>query len=327
MFSGSSRWQLWLSLALVVVVIILFIALVDLQTTYQLLLGADGAVLLLAAAALIAGYGLLAVRWRTLLGNRPSWTQSFHSVNLGNLANTLTPLPGDPVRILVISTTPTVSVAMSTSTAIVERLLEQLLRLAAFGGMLYLGLGIEVSARLTSASMLIVGIGFFSLVLLGHYAERISPALSTAITRIPGLGKELARRLVIDLMQGFLTAGKPRQLLIAGAQSVVIWAFFLGYHFLVLRAFDAPLSFEQSLALALASLAIVPPSAPAMPGVYQATIVAPLSVLGDIDPALLTAYAVALYIIQGLCLLVLGIWGLTRTQFNTAELMASAVEE
>jgi hypothetical protein len=88
--------------------------------------------------------------------------------------------------------------------------------------------------------------------------------------------------------------------------SVLAWALFFGYHYLVLLALDVSLTTEQMLLLTFGSLAMVPPSAPTLPGIFHAQIVIPFAALGFASSDL-TAYSIVLFAFETLWIVAFGV--------------------
>jgi uncharacterized membrane protein YbhN (UPF0104 family) len=76
------------------------------------------------------------------------------------------------------------------------------------------------------------------------------------------------------------------------------------------------------LTLAAAALVVLPPSAPAMIGVYQGVLVAFLLLFRIADSSTLTAYAILVFAVQLIIWLVLEVWGLFRTHLRLRELIS-----
>ena len=76
------------------------------------------------------------------------------------------------------------------------------------------------------------------------------------------------------------------------------------------------------LTLAAAALVVLPPSAPAMIGVYQGAMVAFLLLFRIADASTLTAYAILVFAVMLIIWLILGSWGLIRSQLNLRELIS-----
>lgn len=98
--------------------------------------------------------------------------------------------------------------------------------------------------------------------------------------------------------------------------SLGVWSFFFSFAYLVLVGINIHLPTEQMVAIALLTLAVAPPSAPGTPGLYQATIVGALSLVAGFNPVQMTAYAIAMHILQVIPLVVLGIWGSLSMNLN-----------
>lgn len=74
-------------------------------------------------------------------------------------------------------------------------------------------------------------------------------------------------------------------------------------------------------------LAILPPSTPAMIGVYQGVIVAILLPFGYFDVNTATAYALLVVGAQLVVWIVLGVLGLRRTDFKISQLSQKSLDE
>jgi hypothetical protein len=95
--------------------------------------------------------------------------------------------------------------------------------------------------------------------------------------------------------------------------SVLAGACFWAFHALALTALPLHFTPRQVLTLSLGALALATPSAPTQPGLYHASVVAPLGVLGFGETSL-TAYAVLLHAVMMACMLALGALGLALTR-------------
>ena len=121
-----------LAIIFLVVVLALF---VDWQTVLLQLKEANRKVLAVGSLSLIAGYIAYAVRWRLLLHNKAAFLPTFHASNAGNMVNTLLPLrPGDAARIFMLGRKEELPLIEVTTSIVVERWLEQIMRLAALEG-------------------------------------------------------------------------------------------------------------------------------------------------------------------------------------------------
>lgn len=306
----QSRRNAWLAVVLVVVIVVAFALVVDLRAVAAQLRAANALYLAAASAALLAGLGLHAVRWRWLLGNRPGWLRTFHAANVGHAVNVLLPLrAGEAARIVVMGQGGGPALAEVTASVVVERLLEQIMRLAALGGALVFGLGFAASPPAVAGAFAFLALAFGALLWLRRNQALVLARLPPLAGRLPRLDEARARQSLTRLLTGLEAAAAPSRLAAALALSVGAWACFWAFGVLALAALPAASQLTTLLPLSLGALAMAPASAPAQPGVYNAAIVVPLAVLG-FGETLLTAYAVVLHALLMIWMLGLGLLAL-----------------
>ena len=282
---------------------------------------ADWRYLSAAVAALVVAYILLALRWRYLLGNQPGFIPSFHSVNLSNLVNSLTPIPEIALRVLITGQGSGMTIPGATSGMLVERSLEQVMRVLAFLVALLTGYVVAInSGSIALNAGLIIGLLVLMALLLRN-AERFILWIQTQLAHFPRLDQPRVESVLTDLVTGLKMAGGPRQLTIGWLMSFAIWGAFFVFVYLVLIGLNIYLPVPQMIAISMLTLAVAPPSAPGTPGLYQATIVGALSLIAGLDLALMTTYAIMIHILQVIPLLVLGFWGVMGTNLNFRSLL------
>ena len=299
----------------------LFFWFVDLNQVIVRLRLADWRFLTASMIALVVSYILLAIRWRYLLGNQPGFIPSFHSVNVSNLVNSLTPIPEIALRVLITGRGSGMSVPGATSGMLVERSLEQVMRVLAFLIAILTGyvLAINSSSILVNAGLIV---GFLIMMaLLLRNAERFVSWIKSQLRRFPRLDQPRVENVLNDMQTGLKLAGGPKQLTIGWLMSFAIWGAFFIFAYLVLVGLNINLPVPQLLAISMVTLAVAPPSAPGTPGLYQATIVGALSLIAGLDLALMTTYAIMIHILQVLPLLILGFWGLMGTNLSLRGLL------
>lgn len=299
----------------------IFFWFVDLNQIVELLRRADWRILSAAMVALVVAYFLLALRWRYLLGNQTSLGAAFHAINLSNLVNTLTPIPELALRVLITGQSAGVTVPGATSGMLVERSLEQVMRTLAFLVALLTGyvVAINTGSLILNAALLVGVLVLMVLFLLN--AERFIAWIQDQLSRHPRLDRPPIKRALAELAIGLKMAGSPRQLTVGWLISFVIWGSMFGFAYLVLIGLNINLPVPQMVAISLLTLAVAPPSAPGMPGLYQATIVGGLSLVAGLDLALMTTFAIMVHILQVIPLLFLGFWGLISTNINLRGLL------
>ena len=313
--------QILVALLVTAVIGGLFFWFVDLDQVIDLLRLADWRFLSLSVIGLVVGNILLAVRWRYLLGNRPGSLTSFHSVNVSNLVNSLTPIPDFAVRVLITGREAGMSVPGATSGMLVERSLEQVMRVLAFLTALLTGyvVAVSTSSIYVNAGLIVIFLVLMAL-LLGN-AERFIAWIQSQLVRYPRLDQPRIERMLSELETGLKLAGGPKQLSIGWLLSFAVWGAFFVFAYLVLIGLNINLPVPQMIAVSLLTMAVAPPSAPGTPGIYQATIVGGLSLIAGLDLALMTTFAIMFHILQIIPLILLGIWGVLGTNLSLPGLL------
>ena len=316
-------WRRLIVAAVIVAITILFVLLVDLEAVAQHLLTADIRYLIAASLALILGLIAFAIRWRALMDNKPPFMVTFHAANMGQAGNILLPFrAGEAIRILVMGSSKTVSLTEATTSVVVERLFEQIMRLVTLAAAILVGIGIEISpgAALGGISFLLLGFGAVAW-LVKHQDITLEKG-TRLLSRLPRVTEKTAQQSVADLLQNLSAVSKPQQFARILFWSLITWLFFWGFFYLTLLSLGTSFGSEQQLAISLGAMALSPPSAATQPGLFHASIVVPLAALG-LNAEALTAYAVILHILEIFWIVGLAVWGLVATGSSIQDLFKS----
>ncbi len=313
----KNRNQLYRRTFIVVILIIiitaLFFLLVDVNEVWEQLVSADARYLIAASCALVLGLVAFAARWRSLLEYNPPLVFTFHASNIGHAGNMLIPFrAGEAIRILVMGSAQYVSFTAATTSVVVERLFEQLMRFIVLGLAIAIGVGLEVSPATLLSGLGLLVLGFGTVVWLVNHQDFTRIKVTRLLAKIPRVTEETAYKSISDLMQNLTAVSKPHQFMRILLISGITWLLFWGFFYLTLLALDTSFSRQQQLAISLAALALSPPSAPTQPGIFHASIVVPVAALG-FDPETLTAYAIILQAIEIFWMVGLAVWGLIAT--------------
>lgn len=312
MANGRFR-QLLIILAVILIIGMAFVWLVDLQAVGQQLAAADWRWLVAASACLLAGLLAYAVRWRLLLHSQPSLRLTFHAANIGHAGNILIPArAGEAARIVVMGRSEAVSYTAATSSFVVERLFEQLMRLLALAGAVVFGVGLEPSVGTMVGGLGVLAATFVAVRGLTSRREAVLARWPVALARLPRLTEDGVRASLTDLLENLTAVSAPPQLARIMLWSLLPWVCFFGFFYLTLLALGNAFPPEQQLAVAFGALALSPPSAPTQPGIFHASVVAPLAAIGY-NSAALTAFAVVLHILEMVWMIGLAVWGLLET--------------
>ena len=232
-------WKSLLGSVLVVALLaLLFAFFIDWQTVARQLKQVTLLSLAFASLLLILGYIAYAIRWRLLLKNIPDFSPTFHAANAGNMANTLLPLrPGDAARIFVLGSGESIPLLQVTSSIVVERWFEQIMRLASFGGAIVFGAGSAVSSGTILGSIAFLSASLLMMIWMIQRQEFVLRKFPSWLARIPRLSEEQARQGLANLINGLAGVASIRDLALVLCWSVVAWTFFWGFHYLCLLGF------------------------------------------------------------------------------------------
>jgi uncharacterized protein (TIRG00374 family) len=282
---------------------------------------ADITYLLLASVALLVGLLAYAWRWRVLLANKPGLLHTFHASNIGHAGNMLIPgRAGEPARIVVMGQDESVSVTTATSSFVVERLFEQIMRLLALGAAVAFGVELEVKAGTVIGGLAFLAAAFGGMAWLLRHQETVLQRGPKWLAKIPRLTEQRAKEWLVDLLANLAAVSEWRRLTAVSLTSLLAWGCFWGFFHLTLLALGDGFPPHQRLAVSLGAMALSPPSAPTQPGLFHASVVAPLTAVG-FQAETLTAYAVLLHILEMIWMIGLGVWGLLQTGLSLGVLL------
>lgn len=308
-----SKRGLLLMTLLIAVILFFFVRLIDFRAVGRTLQAADPRLLLLASAMLIAGMVAYAVRWRRIMADQPPFALTFHAANAGHAGNIIIPLRGGEVlRIIILGQSQYASYAEATSSYGVERVLELIMRYLALLLAILYGVGLPFNS-LTAVFTIggLAGILLLIVWLVNHPDEALTH-IPPVIGRLPLINEQQARGWVGDALNSLQSVGTPRAFALVIGLSLVTWAFWGAFFYLTLLALGDAFAAGTHLPVTLAAVALSPPSAPTQPGIFHASIVAPLAALGY-DQIALTAFAIAAHALQMVWMIGFGLYGLARS--------------
>lgn len=306
--STGVRWII--SAAAMALIVLLFPRLVDVPAALRAVQQSDGRLDLLAALAFVAGLLAYAQRWRLLLAGKPGLGETLQAANAGHAANIVLPFrAGEALRVAMLGRSAALPLAEITASVVVERGIEQLMRVLALAGALVSGLRLQLApAALIGVGGILVLLTWFAVWALRHQADILAQG-PRLLARVPRLSEARARQGLAAALAGINDAAASGQMRRALGWSVITWSCFWAFQMLTLAALNgAGLASSSWAALCLGVLFIAPPSAATQPGIYHAALVAPLALLG-FDRAGLTAFAVLLHLQQMLWMIGLALVG------------------
>ena len=250
--------------------------------------------------------------WRTLLEERATFAQSFFIINIGYLLNNLFPLrAGEIGRAVFMGNAAKISPFHVLSTIVIERAFDLLMAAILVLSTLPLALGQDWMRPVATVTLVVVVSMIGVLFLMARYRDWVHQ-------KTVQIGKRwsLIQRLVVPqvdaLLEGLAALTNPRRFLVVLALVICNWILWITIYYIGILAIAPGAPFWWAMfADSILALGVAIPSAPAALGVYEASMVAALTLVGvAYAPAL--AYAFLMHFLQFTVTAVLGFWGLAR---------------
>lgn len=320
---SASKW-IWITIAILLLVIIIFAAFVDIDALIKTMKRVHLGFYLVGVVFLVMGIALITVRWRFLLRNEPGFAPTFHANSVSYMLKLLLPVPQAVIRLTALSSTSSISVYQSAPVMMIERFLEMIMRLVALTLAIVLILDFPIwIAGVAIAAILLLAIPAF-VMWFTRNATTVVPKLIARSAQIPDMNKEKLREAMVDFQNNVSTMRAARGIIVSVGYSLAMWGLFLLFCNFGFRSLGGDLDTRQIFAMSATVLAILPPSTPAMIGVYQGIIVAILLPFGLLDVNTATAYGLLIFGAQLVIWVVLGILGLRRSDIKISKLSQGA---
>lgn len=174
---------------------------------------------------------------------------------------------------------------------------------------LVVGLSWVKTVALTALAIVISTL--ICLFLIARNKEKVSSWIETLGARWPFVQKHVVPQ-ISKLMDGLSALTNPKQFLISFFWIAVSWGMWvIIYDVLIWQIIPSAPVWNGAFIGSILALGVAIPSAPAAIGVYEASMVAAISILGGNESTAL-AYAILMHFMQFLSSAIFGIWGLAR---------------
>ncbi|GAB4570712.1 MAG: lysylphosphatidylglycerol synthase transmembrane domain-containing protein [Anaerolineae bacterium] len=324
----KTRITILLGIAISAVVMGLLLARLDIPRMQQAFATAEYVYVLPAAGLLALGMFTRAIRWRALLMQRLAVVPSFSILSISYLFNGALPLRlGEVVRIFLASRPPArVPVVTTTSTIIVERLLDMLTVIGLLGGVIAV---LDVPDSIASAGLMLgasAGGGLLVLIGLARWPGLAFGVLAWLERRLPWLQRLALKHVLARFLDGLAPLTSWRAALQVMGWTAVSWVLSVVAGYVLMYAFFPRASWVTTvLFIALASLAVSVPYAPGAVGPYEAGVVMALALTGfDQSQEAAVAFAIVLHGMTTGVFVVLGLWGLLQQGLGVRQIVRGA---
>lgn len=261
-----------------------------------------------------------AIAWRSILGNKITWVQSFFGVSEGYFLNNIFPFrAGELGRSLFVGQSSGLGTFHVLSSIVIERAFDIALAAILVLVTLPLVVGLAWVKTVAFTALVIVVAALVCLFLIARNREAVAGWMEKIGSKNKFISKYLFPQFT-KLMDGLATLTNPKQFLISFFWIAVTWILWiLIYDVMVWQVIpDAPI-WSGAFVGSILALGVAIPSAPAALGVYEATMVAAVVVLGG-DSSLALAVALLMHVLQFVSSAIFGLWGLIREGHSLASI-------
>jgi len=326
MKAQDTQRRTWITVLVIGAIIVVFLSLVDIGAVIDELRNADWVFLGLATGALLIGYYIQTLRWRHLLGNIPSTSYTFHTMNVSTLTNLMTFIPSITTRSYFMGGYEGLSIPQSASSLLITFVFDLVIKFIAILGAMVLLAPIGSNVLTVAIFIGVIILIFAGVLLLVQNIDKIISWATSFLQKLHLIKAEQVEGILSGLAEGLKEVGTPKKVAVIFLYSLLSWSFFIGFYIFGLLAFNINPPPEVMLASALVAAFFVNPTGPYLPGIFNVLLVVPIALVSNIDIESLVAYSIVIYAILLVLWIVLGIWAMRHYNLTLTELRKRAKE-
>jgi glycosyltransferase 2 family protein len=271
--------------------------------------------------ALIISMFIRGKAWQTILGNHVTWKQAFFGISEGYFLNNIFPLrAGEIARSIFVGKSSGLGTFHVLSTIVIERAFDIEFAAILVLTTLPLVVGLAWVKTIAMIALVLVILGMFGLFLIAQNRKKVS----AWVMKIAGNHKFIEKHIapqISKLMDGLSTLTDPRQFFLSFFWIGLTWfVWILIYDYMVWQIIPGAPLWNGAFVGSILALGVAIPSAPAALGVYEASMVAAVVIIGGAESIALV-YAILLHVLQFSTSMIFGLWGLIRDGQKLSTLM------
>ncbi|MCB8961292.1 MAG: flippase-like domain-containing protein [Ardenticatenales bacterium] len=327
---NSSIWrrpQFWIGMIISLLCLGAIFWIIDPAEIWSALQTANYAFLLLSALGLFVAQILRGYRWRFMLGNKISFGNTFHIINIGFMFNYLLPLRlGEAIRAVLIGNVPPLTVAQGLSTMIVERLFDLLFIVTLLPFTLANAASLPDNLRLAArTSGVLAIIGVIILIVAANQRPLASRIARAILDRLPLIDGAIWGQRFDELMQGLDSLTRLGDAARLIGFTLLVWLpIIAAYYWGLLAVGITPTWSMAAFTVCAAALSIAAPSSPGQVGVYHGGVIFALTQIMGQPEGPAAAFAFLYHAINFLLVLILGVIGIFATGATFGRVLAVA---
>jgi uncharacterized protein (TIRG00374 family) len=255
---------------------------------------------------------LRALALKVILTGKATTGQTFRAINIGYLLNNVLPLrAGELGKAAVLGKASGLGASYVLSAIVIERAFDLFFAASLLLTVLPLVLEMSWTRPVAFIVLGVVVLGMFALYLMARKQEAVHQWIEKISNRIPWVQKFIQPQIA-SFLRGFAILTDFRRFLFCMLMIGASWGVAVMMYFVMLFSITPdPQLWWGVFVNSILAMGIAIPSAPAALGVFEASVVAALKVLG-ISYSEALAYAVIMHFLQIAITGIFGLYGLTR---------------
>lgn len=316
------NWKLWVGVVISVASLAYFCRDLSPSEMWAAIRSANYIYLIPSVLLLFLGIYIRGLRWQLFFKQirRISYNRLFAIETIGFMGNHLYPLrAGEIMRAYLLGRRERVGFSASLATIALERLFDLLAVVGALG-IVFLAIPFPESAKQQHPEMFAdlrkfgygSGLSFIVLlaavILMVYYPRACESVLRSLLRFVPRHLGERVFHLYQSFVGGLVVLRDGGAVLLSIAYTILIWLTIVGSEYMVVKAFGfAQISFIGALFLMVAlALAVSLPQLPGYIGTFHLVVAWAVSLLGVEDPSTAKAFALVLWFVQMIPIILAG---------------------
>jgi uncharacterized protein (TIRG00374 family) len=303
----------WLpGLVISAIAIFALIRFIRIGDSISILVNTNPWLLLLMALFTILFLIVRAFGWKSLLGEKATYSETFLKLGEGYFINNIFPLRlGEISRALFMGASMKVNPGQVLSTIVIERVFDLLILAVSLLIMLPYALGMGWVKTIAWGILSAMLVGLLVLYFISRNQQRVNLFLIKVGNRFSFFKKNIMP-FVTSVIVGFQALKRPSQLFFGLLGILGSWFVSFIQYSLILFLMAGPIKlWWGAFANTIMAMGIALPSAPAGLGIFETSIVAALNLFG-INEALALAYAIFLHATQFVITALIGLYALFK---------------
>ncbi len=314
------RWLPGVLISLIAIYAVLkFIKVDDLKMAFQTVKPSLIVILILIQSA---GLLIRGKAWQVILGQGVDYKTAFFGVNIGYFLNNVLPFrAGELGRSFFVGRRTGKGTFYVLSTIVIERAFDIVFAASFVILTLPFLIGMDWIKPVATIVLVLVFAALLALFFLARNKEKVID-WTNRITK-PGKLMNWILPRIQNIIDGFSLLTKPTQFLFSLMWITISWAVWALVDYFLLEAILPGAPIWQCLFLAgVMALGVAIPSAPSALGVFEASFVAAMAILGAPSGTSL-AYALIMHLVQFFTIAIFGVWGLIREGMGFSKILST----